>query len=113
MPPKPSRGKSIHHCLTKWLPVQQSVVGVCLNGQEVTALWWFNGRFDGNLDVVVLQHRQSNGGMNNFPIEAVSVIKGRVVQEDQALPKRPSRDCVEVSCLRLEPVESCRYRSPR
>jgi hypothetical protein len=74
-PPKPSRGKSTHHCLTKCLPFQQSVVGVCLNLQEVTALWRFNGRSDGNLDVVILQRRQSEGGMNNFTTEAASVIK--------------------------------------
>jgi transposase-like protein len=43
MPPKPSRGKSIHR-LTKWLPFQQSVVGVCLNLREVTALWRFKVR---------------------------------------------------------------------
>jgi hypothetical protein len=55
--------------------------------------------------------------MNNFATEAASVIKGRVAQEDQVLPKRPSRECVKVSFgalgnLCLEPVESCRYRSP-
>jgi alpha-D-ribose 1-methylphosphonate 5-triphosphate synthase subunit PhnH len=75
-PPRPSRGKSIHHCLTKWLPFQQSVVGVCLSLREVTALWWFSGRSDGKLDVVVLQRRHSESGMNNFAIEAASVIKG-------------------------------------
>jgi hypothetical protein len=74
--------------------------------------------FRRNLDVVVLQRRQSEGGMNNFATEAASVIKGRVAQEDQALPKGPSRECVKVSFgalgnLYLEPVESCRYRSPR
>jgi hypothetical protein len=43
--------------------------------REITALWRFNGRSDGNLDVVVFQRRQSVGGMNNFQIEAASVIK--------------------------------------
>jgi hypothetical protein len=91
---------------------------VRLNLREVTALWRFNGRSDGNLDVVVLQRRQSKGGMNNFATEAASVIKGRVAQEDQALPNRPSRECVRVSFgalgnLCLEPFESCRYWSPR
>jgi hypothetical protein len=31
---------------------------------QVTVLWWFNRHSDGNLDVVVLQHHQSKGGMN-------------------------------------------------
>jgi hypothetical protein len=54
-----------------------------LDLREVTALWRFNRRSDGNLNVVVLQCCQSEGGMNNFASEAASVIKGRVVQEDQ------------------------------
>jgi hypothetical protein len=79
---------------------------VWLSLREVTALWRFNGRFDNNLDVVVLQRHQSEGGMNSFATEAASVNKGGVAQEDQALRKRPSREN-----LCLEPVESCRYRS--
>jgi hypothetical protein len=115
--PMPSHGKSIHHRLTKWLPFQQSVVGVCCNLQEVTALWRFSGRSDCSLDVVVLQRGQSEGDMNNFEKETASVIKGSIAQEDQALPKRSSRGCVKVSfgalgSLCLEPVEICRYRSP-
>jgi hypothetical protein len=90
---------------------------VCLNLRGVTALRRFNGRSDGNLDVVVLQRRQSEGAMNNFAAEAAFVIKGRIAQEDQALPKRPSKEYVKVSFgalgnLCLESVESCRYRSP-
>jgi hypothetical protein len=59
--------------------------------------------------------RQSEGGMSNFATEAASVITGRVAHEDQAVPKRPSREFVKVSfgaleSLCLEPVESCRYR---
>jgi hypothetical protein len=41
-------------------------------------------------------------GMNNFATEATSVIKGRATQEDQALPKRPSRECVKVLFGALE-----------
>jgi hypothetical protein len=90
---------------------------VPLDLREVTAFWRFNGRSDANLDVVVLQRRQSEGDMNNFAKEAASVSMGKDTQEDQAVPKRPSRECVEVSfgalgSLCLEPVESCRYRSP-
>jgi hypothetical protein len=60
---------------------------VVLNLREVTVLWRFNGRPDDNLDGEVLRHRQFEGGMNNFTTDATSVIKGRVAQEDQALPK--------------------------
>jgi hypothetical protein len=52
------------------MPFQESKIGVCLNSQEVGALWRFNGRSNSNLDVVVLQHHQSEGGMNNFVTEA-------------------------------------------
>jgi hypothetical protein len=46
-------------------------------------LWQINGCSNSNLDVVVLQHCQSGGGMNNFATEAASVIKGRITQEEQ------------------------------
>jgi hypothetical protein len=83
---------------------------VCLNLQEVTALWQFNGHSDGNLDIVVLKRLQSKGGTNNFMTEAALVIKGRVVQVDQTLLKRPSIDRMKVSFgalgnLCIEPVE--------
>jgi hypothetical protein len=39
-----------------------------------------------NFDAEVLQRRQSKGSMNNFATEAESVIKGRVMQEEQAEP---------------------------
>jgi hypothetical protein len=56
--------------------------GCCvLKFPEVTALWGFNGRFDGNSDVVVLQRRYSEGSMNNFWTEAASIIQERIVQE--------------------------------
>jgi hypothetical protein len=80
MLPKSSHGKSIHHCLTKWLPFQQSVVDVCLNFRIVTVLWQFSGSSDSNLDIMVLQHCPQEGDMNNFITEAVSVIEGRVAQ---------------------------------
>jgi hypothetical protein len=83
--------------MTKWLPFQQSVVGVCLNLREVTALWRFNGCSDGNFDVVVLQCRQSEGGMNSFATEAASVINRRVAQEDQTLPKLLGRICMDIT----------------
>jgi hypothetical protein len=54
MPPKPSRRKSIHH----WqigCPFQQSIIGVCLNLREVTALWWFNRLSDSSLNIMVLR----------------------------------------------------------
>ena len=47
-------------CLT------DSVVGVSWNLRDVTVLWQFNARSDGNLDFVVLLRRRSEGGMNNF-----------------------------------------------
>jgi hypothetical protein len=51
----PSREKSNkHQGLTKWLPFQQSVAGVCLNLREATAMWRFNGRSDGKMEVAVL-----------------------------------------------------------
>jgi hypothetical protein len=69
-------GRNIHHFLTKWLPFQQSVFGVCLILRKVTALWLFIERPGCNVDVVILQCHQSEGGMNNFAAETVSVIKG-------------------------------------
>jgi hypothetical protein len=61
----------------------------------ITALWQFNGHSNGNLDAVVLQCRQSED-MNNLETEARSVIKGKVMQEDQALLKRQLRKCMKV-----------------
>jgi hypothetical protein len=48
--------------------------------RDVTVLWQFTARFDGNLDVVVLVRRRSEGGMNNFVTEDASVIKERVAR---------------------------------
>jgi hypothetical protein len=59
---------------------------MCLKLQEITGLWRFSGHYDSNLGTMVLQHCQSEGGMNNFATEAASVIKGRVTQENQVLP---------------------------
>ena len=53
------------------------------NLRDVTGLWRFNARPDGNLDVVVLLRRRSESGMNNFVLEDASVIKERVVQRPQ------------------------------
>lgn len=75
--------------LTKCLHFKQGVVGVWLNLRELTVLWWFNDSPDSNLEVMGLQHHQSEGGMNNFVTEAASVIKRKVTQEEQVLPKRP------------------------
>jgi hypothetical protein len=51
----------------------------------VTVLWRFNARSDGNLAVVVLLRRQSEGGMNNFVTENASVFKESVAQRGQVL----------------------------
>jgi hypothetical protein len=85
--------------------------------REVTALWRIHRHSNSNLDIMVLQRRQSEAGMNIFVTVAASVIKGRVEQEDQALPNRPLKECVKVSFgalgnLCLQPVKSCRYWSP-
>jgi hypothetical protein len=60
-------------------------------------LWRFNARSDGNLDVVVLLRRRSEGGMDNFATGDASVIKERVARGGQVLPKRRSTDCVKLS----------------
>jgi hypothetical protein len=39
---------------------------VSWNFRDVTVVWRFNARSDGNLDVVVPLRRRSKGGMNNF-----------------------------------------------
>jgi len=72
----------------KWLPHRPSVVDVSWNLRDVTVLWWFNARCDGNLDVVVVLRRWSEGGMNSFVTEDASVIKERVARRGQVLPKR-------------------------
>jgi hypothetical protein len=69
---------------------------MCLNLQEATVLWRVSGNSDGNLDIVVLQHHQSKGGMKNIAT------------------KRLLRECLKVLFrarynLFLEPVDSCRY----
>jgi hypothetical protein len=58
-------------------------------------LWRFNARSDGNLDVVVLLRRRSEGGRKNFVTEDASVIKERVAWGGQVLPKRRSTECVK------------------
>jgi hypothetical protein len=51
-----------------------------LEFERITALWQMSGRSDSSMDIVVLQHYQSKGGMNNFVTEATaSVIKGMVM----------------------------------
>jgi hypothetical protein len=40
---------------------------------------------DSSFEFTVLQHRQSEGGVNNFATDAATVIKGRVTEEEQAL----------------------------
>ena len=92
-------------CLT------DSVVGVSWNLRDVTVLWQFNARSDGNLDFVVLLRRRSEGGMNNFVTEDSSVIKERVARGGQVLPKRRSTEFVTLSLAAPgnvcgEPVES-------
>jgi len=83
---------------------------VSWNLRDVTVLWQFNTRSDGNLDIVVLLRLRSKGGMNNFVTEDASVIKERVAQGSQVLPKRRSTECVKLSLaapgnLCGEPVE--------
>jgi hypothetical protein len=58
-------------------------------------LWRFNARSDGNMDVVVLLRRRSEGGMNNLVTGDASVIKERVARGGQMLPKRRSTECVK------------------
>ena len=42
------------------------------NLRDVTVLWLFNARSDGNLEVVVLQRRRSEGVLNSFVTEDLS-----------------------------------------
>jgi hypothetical protein len=44
-----------------------SVVGVSWNLRDVTVLWWFNARSNGNLDVVITNETA------NIPLSNVSV----------------------------------------
>ena len=93
------------------MPHRPSIVGVSWNVRDVTVLWRFNARSDGNLDIVVILSRRSEGGMNNFVTEDASVIKERVGRGGQVLPKRRSTECVKLSLaapgnLCGEPVES-------
>jgi len=67
------------------------------NLRDVTVLWRFNARSNGNLDVVVLLRRRSEGGMNNFITEDASVTKERIVRGGQVLPKRWSTECLKLS----------------
>jgi hypothetical protein len=72
----------------------------------------FNARSDGNLDVVVLLRRRSEGGINNF------VTEERVVRGGHVLPKRRSTECVKLSLatpgnLYRESVYGWRHRSPQ
>ena len=60
-----------------------SVVGVSWNLWDVIVLWRFNARFDGNLDVVTLLRRRSEGGMNIFGTEDASVSKETVARGGQ------------------------------
>jgi hypothetical protein len=74
-------------------------------------LWQFDARSDGNLDVVALLKRRSEGGINKFVTEDASVIKERVVRRGLALPKRRSTECVKLPLaapgnLCGQPVES-------
>ena len=71
------------------------------NLRDVTVLWRFNARSDGNLDVMVLLRRRSEGGMNNFVREDASVIKERVARGGHVLPKRRSTECVKLSLADL------------
>jgi hypothetical protein len=74
---------------------------VCLSLREVTSLWRFNGRSDGNFEVMDLQRRQSEGVMNNFATEAASVIK-------ESRAERPS-----FTEETVERVRESYVRSPR
>ena len=81
------------------------------NLRDVTVLWLLNARSNGNLDIVVLLRRRSEGGMNNFITEDASVIKERVARGGQVLLKRRSTECMKLSLaaqgnLCGEPVES-------
>ena len=75
-------------------------------------------RSNGNLDIVVLLRHWTKGGIKNFVTEDASVIKERVVQGGQVLPKRRSTECVQLSLaapenLCGESVENWRYWRPQ
>jgi hypothetical protein len=59
----------------KLLPHRPRVFSLSWNLRNATALWQFNARSDGNLGVVVLLRRRSEGGMNSSVTENSSVIK--------------------------------------
>ena len=61
------------------------------NLRDVTVLWRFNARSDGNLDVVVLPRRRSEGGMNSFVTEDASVIKERVDRVRETFTRSPRK----------------------
>jgi hypothetical protein len=50
-----------------------------------------------NLEVVGLLRSRSEGGMNSFVTEDVSVLKGRVVRGGQVLLKSQLTECVKLS----------------
>jgi hypothetical protein len=70
---------------------------VSWNLRDVTVLWRFNARFDGNLEVVDPLRRRFEGGMNNFVTEDASVVKEMVARGGQVLPKRGPTECVKLS----------------
>ena len=76
------------------------------NLRDVTVLWRFNAHSDGNLDVVVLLRRPSEGGMDIFVTEDASVIKEMAARRGQVLPKRRSTECVKL--LLAAPGNLCR-----
>jgi hypothetical protein len=109
----PSHGKSVNQC---WKEMAASPTECSWCALEF--LWQFNARSNGNLDVVVLMRRWSEGGLNNFVREDASVIKERVARGGQLLPKRRLTECVKLSLsapgnLLGEPVESWRCRIPQ
>jgi hypothetical protein len=75
--------------------LEGSVIGVYMNLQEVTALWQFGVCYDDNLDVAL--HRcQSEGDVNGFTMQVISVIKGRVAEEYKVLLERPLREGIKI-----------------
>ena len=81
------------------------------NFRYIRVLWWINAPSDGNLDVVVLLTRRSEGGTNSFVTGDASIIKKRVGRVGQELPKRQVTVCVKLALaapgnLCGQPVES-------
>ena len=85
----PSRGKSVNQCWREMVASPSSVVGVSQNLRDVTVLWRFDARSDGNFNVLVLLRRRSEDGMNNFITEDASVIKERVARGGQVVVQQP------------------------